>query len=264
MIKDIKNGYGWIDPSHVMSTWGNSSDSVPFDIVANEIYKRLIEAKLLANASEDNEEEAGDFIKSLKELGIKESVVNETEVEVITEGRSINKIQKEWSQTTTDMQQKVASWREAEGDRKTEILEELKALTVKKNQLESELEASVAGKDKDVQLAISESLLEKEVAEGNAFGAARAKAIADGEKEFEVEGETYKVEDVDKEDEENAEEFVEESATNEAKEHSFIFNYNTDEDDIKYIQKVLDGAGADAVAKAGIDSEEMVIRAFNA
>jgi len=264
MIKDIKNGYGWIDPSHVMSTWGNSSDSVPFDIVANEIYKRLIEAKLLANASEDNEEEAGDFIKSLKELGIKESVVNETEVEVITEGRSINKIQKEWSQTTTDMQQKVASWREAEGDRKTEILEELKALTVKKNQLESELEASVAGKDKDVQLAISESLLEKEVAEGNAFGAARAKAIADGEKEFEVEGETYKVEDVDKEDEENAEEFVEESATNEAKEHSFIFNYNTDEDDIKYIQKVLDGAGADAVANAGIDSEEMVIRAFNA
>jgi len=260
MIKDIKNGYGWIDPSHVMSTWGNSSDSVPFDIVANEIYKRLIEAKLLANASEDNEEEAGDFIKSLKELGIKESVVNETEVEVITEGRSINKIQKEWSQTTTDMQQKVASWREAEGDRKTEILEELKALTVKKNQLESELEASVAGKDKDVQLAISESLLEKEVAEGNAFGAARAKAIADGEKEFEVEGETYKVEDVDKEDEENAEEFVEESATNEAKEHSFIFNYNTDEDDIKYIQKVLDGA----VANAGIDSEEMVIRAFNA
>jgi len=52
--------------------------------------------------------------------------------------------------------------------------------------------------------------------------------------------------------------------TNEAKEHSFIFNYNTDKDDIEYIQKVLDRAGADAVAKAGIDSEEMVIRAFNA
>jgi hypothetical protein len=51
---------------------------------------------------------------------------------------------------------------------------------------------------------------------------------------------------------------------NEAKEHSFIFNYNTDEDDIQYIQKVLDRAGADAIAKAGIDSEEMVIRAFNA
>jgi ribosomal protein L7/L12 len=51
---------------------------------------------------------------------------------------------------------------------------------------------------------------------------------------------------------------------NEAKEYSFIFNYNTDKDDIEYIQKVLDRAGADAVAKAGVDSEEMVIRAFNA
>ena len=55
----------------------------------------------------------------------------------------------------------------------------------------------------------------------------------------------------------------EEAKLNEAKDYSFIFNYNTDEDDIQYIQKVLDRAGADAVAKAGIDSEEMVIRAFN-
>ena len=51
----------------------------------------------------------------------------------------------------------------------------------------------------------------KELEEGNAFSAARAKAIADGEKEFTVNGETYPVEDVDKEDKENAEEFVEES-----------------------------------------------------
>ena len=47
--------------------------------------------------------------------------------------------------------------------------------------------------------------------EGNAFGAARAKAIADGEDEFEVDGETFKVKDVNAEDEKNAEEFVEET-----------------------------------------------------
>tara|TARA_B100000497_G_scaffold1672_1_gene2027 strand:- start:44199 stop:44828 length:630 start_codon:yes stop_codon:yes gene_type:complete len=47
--------------------------------------------------------------------------------------------------------------------------------------------------------------------EGNAFGAARAKAIADGEDEFEVDGETFKVKDVSVEDEKNAEEFVEET-----------------------------------------------------
>ena len=194
-----------------------------------------------------------------------ESVVIEG-VSVVNEGRSINKIQKDWSQTTTDMQQKVVDWKEAEGDRKIEILEELKSLTAKKKQLESELESAVAGKDKDVQLAISEdhsadpndvyevkpcaiegtpwsvwegdvrvecfatkeeaqAFADKQnkeqgltdVKEGNAFGAARAEAIAKGEKEFEVDGETFKVEDVDKEDKENAEEFVEEATVTEAK-----------------------------------------------
>ena len=55
-----------------------------------------------------------------------------------------------------------------------------------------------------------------EVTEGNAFGAARAEAIAKGEKEFTVDGETYPVEDVDKEDKENAEEFANEAEINEA------------------------------------------------
>ena len=56
-------------------------------------------------------------------------------------------------------------------------------------------------------------LEEAYVSEGNAFGAARAKAIADGEKEFTVDGETYPVEDVDADDKENAEEM--EAAANE-------------------------------------------------
>ena len=50
-----------------------------------------------------------------------------------------------------------------------------------------------------------------EVEEGNEFGAARAEAIAKGEKTFKVGDEEYPVEDVSKEDEENAEEFVEEA-----------------------------------------------------
>ena len=65
------------------------------------------------------------------------------------------------------------------------------------------------------------SELNGDIEEGNAFSAARAKAIADGEKEFTVDGETYPVEDVDKEDKENAEEFAvkesEEDTTNEAR-----------------------------------------------
>jgi len=47
--------------------------------------------------------------------------------------------------------------------------------------------------------------------EGNAFGAARAEAIAKGEEEFKVGDEEMPVKNVDKEDEENAEEFVKES-----------------------------------------------------
>ncbi len=55
------------------------------------------------------------------------------------------------------------------------------------------------------------------------------------------------------------EEFV-----NEAKSFQFIFNYNTDEDDVEYIQNILMDAGVDAIAEPGIDSEEMVVKAPNA
>lgn len=51
---------------------------------------------------------------------------------------------------------------------------------------------------------------------------------------------------------------------NEAKEFSFTFDYNTDEDDIAYIQNVLKKAGVNATAEAGLDSEEMVVKAANA
>jgi len=60
-------------------------------------------------------------------------------------------------------------------------------------------------------LGIKEAEEVEEVEEGNQFGAARAEAIAKGEKTFKVGDEEYPVEDVSKEDEENAEEFVEEA-----------------------------------------------------
>ena len=56
-----------------------------------------------------------------------------------------------------------------------------------------------------------------EIEEGNAFGAARAEAIAKGEKTFKVGDEEYDVESVDAEDKENAEEFANESEVNELK-----------------------------------------------
>jgi len=50
-----------------------------------------------------------------------------------------------------------------------------------------------------------------ELEEGNEFGAARAKAIANGDSEFEVDGKKYKVTGVDKKDKENAKKFANES-----------------------------------------------------
>lgn len=79
-------------------------------------------------------------------------------------------------------------------------------------------EVRLTGKRKDLEAVLADDEygwddpdLAEYIEEGNAFGAARAKAIADGEDSFEVDGETYPVEDVDKEDKENAEEFAGES-----------------------------------------------------
>jgi hypothetical protein len=52
---------------------------------------------------------------------------------------------------------------------------------------------------------------DKDIEEGNEFGAARAKAIANGDDSFEVDGKKYPVKDVDKDDKENAKEFTKES-----------------------------------------------------
>lgn len=54
------------------------------------------------------------------------------------------------------------------------------------------------------------------------------------------------------------------SVTNEAKSFLFSFNYNTDEDDVDYIQGVLTDAGVDAIAQPGLDSEKMEVKAKNA
>ena len=98
----------------------------------------------------------------------------------------------------------------------------------KKEEKKEKKEKKTAGYDENVELdgsgriapimeeteesVVTEETEEvEEVEEGNEFGAARAEAIAKGEKTFKVGDEEYPVEDVSKEDEENAEEFVEEA-----------------------------------------------------
>ena len=73
----------------------------------------------------------------------------------ISEGRSIGKIQKEWGAVTLDMKKTVEEWKAAEGDRKSELLDKLKALTDQKKSLEAELNDAVGLKDADAELAES-------------------------------------------------------------------------------------------------------------
>jgi hypothetical protein len=56
---------------------------------------------------------------------------------------------------------------------------------------------------------------------------------------------------------------VAESLVNEAKSLLFSFDYNTDEDDVDYIQGLLKDAKVDAIAQPGLDSEEMIVKAKN-
>ena len=51
---------------------------------------------------------------------------------------------------------------------------------------------------------------------------------------------------------------------NEAKSFQFSFDYNTDEDDVEYIQNILMNAGVDAIAEPGTFDDEMIVKALNA
>lgn len=51
---------------------------------------------------------------------------------------------------------------------------------------------------------------------------------------------------------------------NERKSFQFTFDYNTDEDDVEYIQNILMNAGVDAIAEPGTFDDEMIIKAPNA
>jgi len=79
-----------------------------------------------------------------------------------------------------------------------------------------------------------------EIKEGNEFGAARAKAIANGDSEFEVDGKKFPVKDVDKDDKENAKDFAKESVN---EEYVKSMGYKAVTDKIDSLTKSLDPNG---------------------
>lgn len=71
--------------------------------------------------------------------------------------RSINKINKEFSEVVVKMAGLAKEYSTAKGEDKAKILAELKELTANKKALTNELDDVVAGKDRDVELAIKEA-----------------------------------------------------------------------------------------------------------
>lgn len=112
----------------------------------------------------------------------------------------------------------------------------------------------------EVETELVSRLEEAYTTEGNAFGAARAEAIKNGDKEFTVDGETYPVEDVDADDKENAEEFAGESeevteetteeVTEETTEEVTEAEVKTEEDFREYATTVLKKAFGDEYDEA--------------
>ena len=98
--------------------------------------------------------ESKDWTRLMEDLGL-------------NEGRSINKISKDHAATVLDMANTAKEWKAAEGDRKTELLDKLRELNKQKADLEKELDDAVAGKDRNISLALEEAeelaYLEKEV-----------------------------------------------------------------------------------------------------
>ena len=114
------------------------------------------------NGNDDNDDMWGDkTIFGLDQDGeeheIEYSDIVSYNESTVNEGRSINKISKELEKTVLDMKKTVDEWKIAEGDRKSELLEKLRELNKNKVELSKELDSAVAGKDHDLQLAITEA-----------------------------------------------------------------------------------------------------------
>jgi hypothetical protein len=81
LIKNIKRGYGWIEPEYVVDSWDNVSDTISFDLVKGEVLKRLFNAGLLYHSSANGKDKGAKV--TLSELGalalMKESSVNEAQ-----------------------------------------------------------------------------------------------------------------------------------------------------------------------------------------
>ena len=68
LVKNLKTGYGWIDPEFVEETWDNTGNSVDFSLVKDEVLNRLIKADLLYFADDKDPEVKGKKVTNISQI----------------------------------------------------------------------------------------------------------------------------------------------------------------------------------------------------
>jgi len=68
LVKNLKTGYGWIDPEFVEETWENTGNSIAFSLVKDEVLNRLIKADLLYFADAKDPETKGKKVSNISQL----------------------------------------------------------------------------------------------------------------------------------------------------------------------------------------------------
>ena len=151
--ESLKTNEGAMSEIHIMAKEAKNAEDFK-----KEFYKEY--GTKIKKSSETDE-----WIKELYTDATNEAVTEKPELTWdslkeslgLNEGRSITKISKDHAQTVLDMSNTAKDWKEAEGDRKTELLELLRELNKRKADLEAELDDAVAGKDRNIQLALEEA-----------------------------------------------------------------------------------------------------------
>jgi hypothetical protein len=139
LSKELADHYlNWISTS----AFGKKNENLPLNMLINASFNWGIERQLDPKLKG----ELADLKASQKK---NESLVNEA--------RTIAKIQYDWSKLTTTMQATAQNWKAAEGPAKEMLLGKLKEMTAQKKALEAELDATIADKDKDLELVVSEA-----------------------------------------------------------------------------------------------------------
>ena len=99
----------------------------------------------------------GEKVFALSAMGKKvhEAILRSREKRV-NESAEIDRYTKEFFRVVNALKEKGAEWKKAEGDEKAKLFQQLKDLTAQKKDIERKLDAAVAGKDRDLELILSE------------------------------------------------------------------------------------------------------------